>query len=45
MLIDHRGKPRKSLPDIYQEMQDVRINRELTEEQQALLHELEEYLF
>ncbi|WP_373193960.1 exonuclease domain-containing protein [Francisella sp. Scap27] len=45
MLIDHRGKPRKSLEDIYQEMQDVRTNRELTEEQQGLLYELEEYLF
>ena len=45
MLIDHRGKPRKSLEDIYQEMQDVRTSRDLTEEQQALLHELEEYLF
>ncbi len=45
MLIDHRGKPRKSLADIYQEMQSVRTNRELTEEQQALLYELEEYLF
>lgn len=45
LLIDHRGKYRKSLPDIYQEMQDARINRELTEEQKALLYELEEYLF
>lgn len=45
MLIDHRGKPRKSIEDLYQEMQDIRINRELTQEQQALLLELEEYLF
>lgn len=45
LLVDHRGKTRKTLEDIYQEMQDVRINRDLTEEQQALLYELEEYLF
>ena len=45
LLVDHRGKTRKTLEDIYQEMQDVRINKDLTEEQQALLYELEEYLF
>lgn len=45
LLVDYRGKTRKTLEDIYQEMQDVRTNRELTEEQQALLYELEEYLF
>ncbi|AIT08931.1 exodeoxyribonuclease I [Candidatus Francisella endociliophora] len=45
LLVDHRGKTRKTLEDIYQEMQDVRMNRDLTEEQQALLYELEEYLF
>lgn len=45
LLIDHKGKTRKTLEDIYQEMQDLRMNRDLTEEQQALLYELEEYLF
>ena len=45
LLVDHRGKTRKTLEDIYQEMQDVGMNRNLTEEQQALLYELEDYLF
>ncbi|ASG67659.1 exodeoxyribonuclease I [Francisella halioticida] len=45
LLVDHRGKVRKSLPEIYQKMQDLRINQDLTEEQQGLLYELEEYLF
>lgn len=45
LLIDHKGKTRKTLEDIYQEMQDLRMNRDITEEQQALLYELEEYLY
>ncbi|AJI45001.1 exodeoxyribonuclease I [Francisella tularensis subsp. novicida] len=45
LLIDHKGKTRKTLEDIYQEIEDLRMNYDLTEEQQALLYELEEYLF
>ena len=45
MLIDHIGKPRKCLTDIYEDMQQLRINESLTKEQQELLNELEEYLF
>lgn len=45
LLIDHKGKTRKTLEAIYQEIEDLRANHELTEEQQALLYELEDYLF
>lgn len=45
LLIDHKGKTRKTLEEIYQEIQELRANHDLTEEQQALLYELEEYLF
>jgi exodeoxyribonuclease-1 len=44
-FVDHRGKPRVSLPEIYEQMQNLRVNENLTEEQQGLLYELEEYLF
>ena len=36
-FIDHRGKPRVSLPEIYEQMQDLRANEELTEEQQGFV--------
>ncbi|MDE5002895.1 exodeoxyribonuclease I, partial [Francisella tularensis subsp. holarctica] len=45
LLIDHKGKTRKTLEDIYQEIEELRMNYDLTEEQQDLLYELEEYLF
>ncbi|MDE4950929.1 exodeoxyribonuclease I, partial [Francisella tularensis subsp. holarctica] len=45
LLSDHKGKTRKTLEDIYQEIEDLRMNYDLTEEQHALLYELEEYLF
>ncbi|MDE5039619.1 exodeoxyribonuclease I, partial [Francisella tularensis subsp. holarctica] len=45
LLIDHKGKTRNTLEDIYQEIEDLRMNYDLSEEQQALLFELVEYLF
>ncbi|GAB4222541.1 MAG: exodeoxyribonuclease I [Francisella sp.] len=45
LLIDHKGNTRKTLEDIYNEIEYLRMNYNLTEEQIYLLNELEEYLF
>ena len=45
LLIDHRGKKRKTLEQIYQEIADLKLKSKLTQEQVDLLNELEEYLF
>ncbi|APC96321.1 exodeoxyribonuclease I [Francisella frigiditurris] len=45
LLIDHKGHKRITLEEIYKEIEYLRETENLTEEQHALLYELEEYLF
>ncbi|WP_119342793.1 exodeoxyribonuclease I [Facilibium subflavum] len=43
-VVDYKGQPRISLPDAYEQIQQLRLESHLTDEQNFLLDELENYL-